>query len=54
MKDSFIMLASLSERRYNELVLEFEEKLDRSLSENERDFIEYLVERQLTEQKYII
>ncbi|WP_377887669.1 hypothetical protein [Alkalihalobacillus sp. R86527] len=49
MKDSFIMLASLSERRYKELVLEFEEKLDRDLSESERDFIEYLVERQISE-----
>ncbi|WP_270180143.1 hypothetical protein [Alkalihalobacillus sp. CinArs1] len=54
MKDSFLLLASLSERRYEELVLEFENKLDRRLSENERDFIEFLVERELTEEQRMI
>lgn len=54
MKDSFIHLASYSEKRYQELVLEFETKLGRHLSENERGFIEFLVERQLADQKHIL
>ncbi len=51
MKESFIHLALVSEKRYKELVNEFEVNLGRNLEEKERNFIEFMIEQELAVQE---